>query len=176
MTRDEAEWELRLSRGRKESIRLARSAARLERLRLELESDPSERNVLHYAEAEEGYRVQGGYAADAEVRRIAAGLGLGSERVDQPLKVLSGGERRRVEMARILFGAAKKSGAALEPGSEGTEVIDEIGCDPTDIVSVRGHGIGPLRHREADVHHRQHRPREVVDAIEPDRLRLAPGA
>src|SRR6202011_2107514 len=83
---------------------LDRAAARLEKLRLDLEGDPSERNVARYAEAEEGYRVQGGYAADAEVRRITAGLGLAADRVDLPLEVLSGGERRRVEMARVLFG------------------------------------------------------------------------
>ncbi|MDP9246539.1 MAG: ATP-binding cassette domain-containing protein [Candidatus Dormibacteraeota bacterium] len=83
---------------------LDRAAARLEKLRLDLERDPSERNVARYAEAEEGYRVQGGYAADAEVRRITAGLGLAADRVDLQLEVLSGGERRRVEMARVLFG------------------------------------------------------------------------
>jgi nicotinamidase-related amidase len=43
-----------------------------------------------------------------------------------------------------LFGAARKSGASMEPGSEGAEVIDEIGAEPTDIISVRGHGIGPM--------------------------------
>src|SRR5207302_6770587 len=31
------------------------------------------------------------------------GLGLGDDRLDLPLSVLSGGERRRVELARILF-------------------------------------------------------------------------
>lgn len=82
---------------------LDRAMARLERLRLELEGDPSEKNVVRYAEAEEGFRAQGGYAADAEVRRIAAGLGLKPERVDATLGELSGGERRRVEMARVLF-------------------------------------------------------------------------
>ncbi len=35
--------------------------------------------------------------------RIAAGLGLGADRLDLPIGVLSGGERRRVELARILF-------------------------------------------------------------------------
>lgn len=45
--------------------------------------------------------------------------------------------------ARI-FGAARKSGAALEPGSEGVEVIDEIGLEDSDLVSKRLHGIGPL--------------------------------
>jgi ATPase subunit of ABC transporter with duplicated ATPase domains len=82
---------------------LDKAMARLERLRLELEADPSEKNVVRYAEAEESFRAQGGYAADAEVRRIAAGLGLKPGRVDAPLEVLSGGERRRVEMARVLF-------------------------------------------------------------------------
>jgi ATPase subunit of ABC transporter with duplicated ATPase domains len=83
--------------------KLDRAAARLEALRLDLERDPTDKNVLKYAEAEESFRAQGGYEADAEVRRIAAGLGLRPERVDAQLKVLSGGERRRVEMARVLF-------------------------------------------------------------------------
>ncbi|MBA2625092.1 MAG: ABC-F family ATP-binding cassette domain-containing protein, partial [Acidimicrobiia bacterium] len=39
----------------------------------------------------------------AEARRIAAGLGLPEGRLDLPLGVLSGGERRRVELSRILF-------------------------------------------------------------------------
>jgi ATPase subunit of ABC transporter with duplicated ATPase domains len=37
------------------------------------------------------------------VRRLAAGLGLAADRVDRPIAVLSGGERRRIELARILF-------------------------------------------------------------------------
>ena len=34
---------------------------------------------------------------------MAAGLGIGADRLEQPIGVLSGGERRRVELARILF-------------------------------------------------------------------------
>ncbi len=45
--------------------------------------------------------------------------------------------------ARI-FGAARKSGVALEPGSEGVEVINEIGMEDTDLVSRRFHGVGPM--------------------------------
>lgn len=45
--------------------------------------------------------------------------------------------------ARI-FGAARKSGVSLEPGSEGGEVIDEIGMEDTDLVSRRYHGVGPM--------------------------------
>jgi ATPase subunit of ABC transporter with duplicated ATPase domains len=76
---------------------------RLEKLRLRVDEDPSERNVQRFSRAEDGFRAAGGYSAESEVRRICAGLGLTPDRVDLPLHVLSGGERRRVELARILF-------------------------------------------------------------------------
>jgi ATPase subunit of ABC transporter with duplicated ATPase domains len=76
---------------------------RIEKLRLRMEEDASERNVARYSRAEEQFRFEGGYAADGEARRIAAGLGLPDDRLDLPVGVLSGGERRRVEIARILF-------------------------------------------------------------------------
>ncbi len=56
--------------------------------------------------AEERYRMDGGYSGESEARRIAGGLGLRLDRVDLPLSVLSGGERRRVELARVLFADA----------------------------------------------------------------------
>ncbi len=49
------------------------------------------------------FALDGGYAAESEVRSLVAGLGIDGDRVDLPLSVLSGGERRRVELARILF-------------------------------------------------------------------------
>jgi ATPase subunit of ABC transporter with duplicated ATPase domains len=76
---------------------------RLEKLRLAVEENPSERNVARFSRAEEEYRAAGGYAAEPEARRIGAGLGLGADRLDLPFGVLSGGERRRVELGRILF-------------------------------------------------------------------------
>ncbi len=76
---------------------------RIEKLRLRIEEDPSPRNIDRFARAEERFRIDGGYSAESEVRRLADGLGLGADRVDQPLGVLSGGERRRVELTRILF-------------------------------------------------------------------------
>jgi nicotinamidase-related amidase len=51
--------------------------------------------------------------------------------------------------ARI-FGAARKSGVSLAPGSEATEVIDEIGVVDSDLVCTRMHGIGPLWGTELD--------------------------
>jgi ATPase subunit of ABC transporter with duplicated ATPase domains len=79
------------------------AARRLEELHERVARDPSERNLRAYGNAEDKFRNDGGYAAESEVRRIAAGLGLASDRLDLPIGALSGGERRRVELARILF-------------------------------------------------------------------------
>jgi ATPase subunit of ABC transporter with duplicated ATPase domains len=76
---------------------------RIEKLRIAMEELPDERNVERYTRAEELFRTNGGYAADSEARALAAGLGIGPSRIDHPIGVLSGGERRRVELARILF-------------------------------------------------------------------------
>ncbi|HZB41709.1 MAG TPA: ABC-F family ATP-binding cassette domain-containing protein [Ilumatobacter sp.] len=76
---------------------------RIEKLRLEMEENPSERNVARYSKAEEDFQLNGGYAAESEARALAAGLGLDETRMELPIGVLSGGERRRVELARILF-------------------------------------------------------------------------
>src|SRR4051812_16431385 len=76
---------------------------RIEKLRIRIEESPTERDVARFARAEEEFRDEGGYRAESEVRTIAAGLGLGDDRLDLPLTALSGGERRRVELARILF-------------------------------------------------------------------------
>ena len=76
---------------------------RIEKLRIAMEETPDERNVERYTKAEERFRTMGGYAAESEARAMAVGLGLPQERLDLPISVLSGGERRRVELARILF-------------------------------------------------------------------------
>jgi len=85
---------------------LDRAAARLAELHRALEHDHSIANVERFSEAEERYRLDGGYSSEADARRIASGLGLRADRVDMPLSVLSGGERRRVEIARVLFANA----------------------------------------------------------------------
>ncbi|HEY8524217.1 MAG TPA: ABC-F family ATP-binding cassette domain-containing protein [Acidimicrobiales bacterium] len=77
---------------------------RLEELRLKMEAQPGdERLVAKWAKAHDRFELAGGYAAEAEAKRLLAGLGLRPDRVDKPIAVLSGGERRRVELARILF-------------------------------------------------------------------------
>ena len=60
-----------------------------------------------YPRLEERFRAAGGYAAEAEASRIAANLGLDERVLAQPVGVLSGGQRRRVELARVLFSGAE---------------------------------------------------------------------
>src|SRR5213082_1352641 len=85
---------------------LDRAAARLVELHGVLDRDPSIANVQRFSDAEERYRLDGGYSAESDARRIATGLGLKPDRVDLSLGVLSGGERRRIELARVLFADA----------------------------------------------------------------------
>ncbi len=59
-----------------------------------------------YPRLEERFTAAGGYAAESEAARICANLGLDDRILTQPLGTLSGGQRRRVELARILFSGA----------------------------------------------------------------------
>jgi ATPase subunit of ABC transporter with duplicated ATPase domains len=76
---------------------------RIEKLRAAMEETPNDRNVARFSRAQEEFQVNGGYSAESEARALAAGLGLDETRMELPIGVLSGGERRRVELARILF-------------------------------------------------------------------------
>ncbi len=62
--------------------------------------------VRHYGRLEERFSALGGYAAESQAARICANLGLPDRALGQSLDTLSGGQRRRVELARILFAAA----------------------------------------------------------------------
>ena len=60
--------------------------------------------IGRYSRLEERLAVLGGYAAESQAASITASLGLPDRVLHQPLGTLSGGQRRRVELARILFG------------------------------------------------------------------------
>ena len=76
--------------------------------------------ILKYSRLEEKYHALGGYEADSEAAQICDSLGLPERVLDQPLKTLSGGQRRRVELAQILFAATAGSGR-----SQTTLLLDE---------------------------------------------------
>ena len=79
-----------------------------------------DRAVRRYGQLEERFAALGGYVAESEAARICASLGLPERVLTQRLRTLSGGQRRRVELARILF-AASDTGA----GSATTLLLDE---------------------------------------------------
>ncbi|HVQ93185.1 MAG TPA: ABC-F family ATP-binding cassette domain-containing protein [Mycobacteriales bacterium] len=62
--------------------------------------------VRRYGRLEDRFAALGGYAAESEAARICANLGLPDRVLGQTLRTLSGGQRRRVELARILFSDA----------------------------------------------------------------------
>ena len=66
-----------------------------------------ERGMRRYGRLEAEFITLGGYAAESEAATIAASLGLPDRVLVQPLRTLSGGQRRRVELARILFSDAQ---------------------------------------------------------------------
>ncbi len=65
-----------------------------------------ERAMRRYAQADAELHAGGGYAAESEAAQIAHSLGIEDRLLNQPLRTLSGGQRRRVELARILFSGA----------------------------------------------------------------------
>jgi len=63
--------------------------------------------IRRYGRLEERLAVLGGYAAESQAASITASLGLPDRVLHQPLHTLSGGQRRRVELSRILFGGSE---------------------------------------------------------------------
>ena len=80
--------------------------------------------MIRYAKLQDRFEGGGGYAAEAQAAAIANNLGLKEQVLNQPLKTLSGGQRRRIELARILFSDAE------------TMILDE----PTNLMPIRWFG------------------------------------
>lgn len=71
------------------------------------EGDELTKVLERYARAEEEFQSVGGYSATSEAEAIATNLGLPEKIFTQKLSELSGGQRRRIELARILFSNAE---------------------------------------------------------------------
>ena len=76
----------------------------IDKVQIELAERPDDDAVLQrYGRLEDRFSTLGGYAAESDAARICANLGLPDRVLAQPLGTLSGGQRRRIELARILF-------------------------------------------------------------------------
>jgi ATPase subunit of ABC transporter with duplicated ATPase domains len=88
-----------------------------------VDGDQNERAVREYGRIEERFAALGGYAAESDAARICAHLGLPDRVLHQSMATLSGGQRRRVELARILFAASDGGGAGAPSAT--TLLLDE---------------------------------------------------
>ncbi|WP_028846109.1 MULTISPECIES: ABC-F family ATP-binding cassette domain-containing protein [Thermocrispum] len=87
---------------------IARDMEKAQIAMAELADGPERRKAIaRYGRLEERFAALGGYTAESEAARICANLGLEQRVLGQPLSTLSGGQRRRVELARILFAASE---------------------------------------------------------------------
>ncbi|MGZ4603088.1 MAG: ABC-F family ATP-binding cassette domain-containing protein, partial [Kineosporiaceae bacterium] len=70
------------------------------------DDETREAAMARYGRLDAEFTSRGGYAAESEAAMICSSLGLPERVLTQPLRTLSGGQRRRVELARILFSGA----------------------------------------------------------------------
>jgi ATPase subunit of ABC transporter with duplicated ATPase domains len=79
--------------------RIEEARARLE----DLGGEARDRGIVRFSRLHDEFEAKGGFVAEADAKRIAASLGIGNDELGQPVATMSGGQRRRVELARILF-------------------------------------------------------------------------
>jgi ATPase subunit of ABC transporter with duplicated ATPase domains len=71
--------------------------------RRSMSDDPSEANIELFTDLQEQFQDSGGYEAESVMARLADGLGLRQELLLEDIDSLSGGQRRRVDLMRVLF-------------------------------------------------------------------------
>ncbi|MBP2371897.1 ATPase subunit of ABC transporter with duplicated ATPase domains [Pseudonocardia parietis] len=107
----------------------------------------NEKAVREYGRLEERFSALGGYAAESEAARICTHLGLPDRVLEQPMRTLSGGQRRRVELARILFAASDggSQSATTLLLDEPTNHLDPASREPVLDALRRFEGLGRAR-------------------------------
>ena len=85
------------------NVRLAAAQVHMQDATSSQDGDALERSVAQWGEVEEQFRLSGGYELESTAERIAQGLGLDEEALLVEVGSLSGGKRRRLELARLLL-------------------------------------------------------------------------
>ncbi|MDX2343263.1 MAG: ABC-F family ATP-binding cassette domain-containing protein, partial [Acidimicrobiia bacterium] len=79
---------------------------RMEKVRAQMdgaEDEERDRLIARFSRLDDEFTARGGYVAKAEAKRFAASVGIKGEDLYQLVATMSGGQRRRVELARVLF-------------------------------------------------------------------------
>ncbi|MEU1886586.1 ABC-F family ATP-binding cassette domain-containing protein [Micromonospora sp. WMMD987] len=98
--------------------------AQMKEIEQRLAEGVDDKLVRRYGALEDQFASLGGYAAEAEAARICANLGLPDRALAQTIGTLSGGQRRRIELARILFRDAGENGGGILLLDEPTNHLD----------------------------------------------------
>jgi ATPase subunit of ABC transporter with duplicated ATPase domains len=67
--------------------------------------DPLESLLARYGSLEQQFSAAGGYDAEHHISGLLEGLGLGDAELERPVAALSGGQKTRLALARLLFAA-----------------------------------------------------------------------
>jgi len=76
---------------------------RMRELEAEMESNYSDKILREYDALQAEFARLGGYDTDFEVQRVANGLGIPAEQMKQLFDTLSGGEKTRANLARLIL-------------------------------------------------------------------------
>jgi ATP-binding cassette subfamily F protein 3 len=76
---------------------------RLRELEVRMSSDPSDELLDEYSRLQVEYEVAGGYEIDTRIRMVLTGLGFSYDSWGQSLTQLSGGQKTRVLLGRLLL-------------------------------------------------------------------------
>ena len=82
---------------------LERELRRLETAMSAADADETESLIAEYGEVQHEFERLGGYAFESEVKSTLSGLGLGPEHWEKPVSVLSGGQKTRAALAKLLL-------------------------------------------------------------------------
>lgn len=88
--------------------------------------------IKKFTRLEERFNDLGGYKAKGDAARICNSLGLEQRVLSETLEHLSGGQRRRVELARILFGSSQ-----TDDSKAGTTLLLDEPTNHLDADSIR---------------------------------------
>jgi len=82
---------------------LIQMEARLQELEAVLQAQPTSEDLEEFSLLHEHFHAEGGYSVERDLRAVLARMGFEESEYDKPVSKLSGGERTRLILARLLL-------------------------------------------------------------------------